>query len=235
MLSDLKAFGSFPRGLNNSSAQEATDERQKESVLAKRIAKAFAKLDLASKAYVEALKKRSGAALHQITSDTNAQPAASSSSDRVAKGTKRESAAPVSALDERNEDAAVDTNMEKLFTKALRSASDSQKQLLQEIKASGSYPRGLNASTAEAASDDRRAEAELAKKVSYQLPKLDSASKAYFEALEKNPRAALQQMTPDGSARPAGSSSDVLVPRGTKRKSGASVSEPNVRQVHAAD
>jgi hypothetical protein len=174
MLSDLKAFGSFPRGLNNSSAQASTGERQKEAVLAKRIVKAFAKMDLASKAYVEALKKRSGAALHQITPDTSAGPAASSSSAPVAKGTKRKSAASVLALDERHEDAADDANMEKLFTMAMRSASDFQKQLLQEIKASGSYPRGLNASATKAASGDRRAEAELAKKVSYQLPKLNS-------------------------------------------------------------
>ena len=109
---------------------------------------------------------------------------------------KRKSGASVSEPDVLQGLAADETNMEERFTMAMESASDSQKQLLQDIKALGSYPRGLNPSTTKTASDDRKAEAALAKKVSYQLPQMDSASKAYFEALEKKPRAALQQMTP---------------------------------------
>ena len=78
--------------------------------------------------------------------------------------------------------------MEELYMAAMESASESQKELLQEINEFGLYPRRLKTSATEAATGERIAEAKLAKALSYQLPAMGAACAAYLDALKVSKR-----------------------------------------------
>ena len=118
------------------------------------------------------------------------RPAASGSAASAsdARSTKRTNVVDVSAQRDDEGQAAADTNMEELYKRAMESGSESQRELLQEINESGLYPRRLNASATQAATDERKAEAKLAKALSKQLPGMGAACAAYLDALKESKR-----------------------------------------------